>query len=303
MPARSGGFDGKNMAERITPPTISDVLASVERSLAEAGVPDPRADAEWLLAAVLKTGRSGIYANARARLTTGQHTRLHDHVRRRRMRVPLQHLLGETEFFSLPFHVGPDALIPRPETEILIETLVDCLDAGAGARILDIGTGAGPIAVALAHALPRSRLVAADVSPKALRLAVRNARRNAVGRRIAFVCADLLSAFRTRAVFHAIVSNPPYVASRDMRTLQPEVRCFDPPLALDGGPDGLAFHRSIIARAPALLCKGGWLALEVAGGAAARAADLLADAPGLSHERTVPDLTGTERVLLARKLA
>ena len=139
---------------------------------------------------------------------------------------------------------------------------------------------------------PRSRLVAADVSLKALRLAVRNARRNAVGRRIAFVCADLLSAFRTRAVFHAIVSNPPYVASHDLRVLQPEVRCFDPPLALDGGPDGLAFHRSIIARAPALLFQGGWLALEVADGTAADVVQLLAQSSVLSHERTIPDLDG-----------
>ncbi len=301
MPTRPGGLDGKNMAERSTPPAISDALAGAERNLAEAGVPDARADAEWLLAAVLNTGRSGIYANARSRLTPAQHARLQDLVHRRRMRVPLQHLLGETEFFSLPFHVGPDALIPRPETEILVETLVDCLDADAGTRILDIGTGAGPIAVALAYALPRSRLVAADVSPKALRLAVRNARRNAVSRRIAFVCADLLSAFRTRAVFHAIVSNPPYVASHDLRVLQPEVRCFDPPLALDGGPDGLAFHRSIIARAPALLYQGGWLALEVADGTAADVVQLLSQSSVLSHERTVPDLTGTERVLLARK--
>jgi release factor glutamine methyltransferase len=301
MPTRTGGFDGKNMAERSTPPTISDALAGVERSLAEAGVPEPRANAEWLLAAVLKTGRSGIYTNARARLTPGQQARLQNHVRRRRMRVPLQHLLAETEFFSLPFHVGPDALIPRPETEILVETLVDCLEADTGARILDVGTGAGPIAVALAHALPGSRLVAADISLKALRLAVRNARRNAVGRRIDFVCADLLSAFRTREVFHAIVSNPPYVASRDLRALQPEVRCFDPPLALDGGPDGLAFHRCIIARAPALLCHGGWLALEVADGAAADVVQLLAQSSVLSHERTAADLAGTERVLLARK--
>ena len=292
------------MAERptpSTPPTISDVLAGIESSLAEAGVPDPRADAEWLLAAVLNTPRSGIYSNVRGRLTPAQHRRLQRHVRRRRMRVPLQHLLGETEFFSLPFHVGPDALIPRPETEILVESLVDCLDAGTGARILDIGTGAGPIAVALAHALPQSRLVAADVSPKALRLAARNARRNAVGGRIAFVCADLLSAFRTRAVFHAIVSNPPYVASGDLSALQPEVRCFDPLIALNGGPDGLAFHRSIIARAPALLCQNGWLALEVADGTAADVAQLLAQSTVLNHERTIPDLTGTERVLLAKK--
>ena len=291
------------MAERSTPPTICDVLAGTERSLAEAGVPDPRADAEWLLAAVLKTGRSGVYANARGRLTPAQHTRLRDHVHQRRLRVPLQHLLGETEFFSLPFYVSPDTLIPRPETEILVESLVDCLDDHESPRVLDVGTGAGPIAVALAHALPSSRLVATDVSPKALRLAVRNARRNAVGPRVAFVCADLLAAFRTRAVFHAIVSNPPYVASRDLRALQPEVRCFDPPLALDGGPDGLAFHRSIVARAPALLCRGGRLALEVADGTAADVAQLLAQSSALSHERTVADLAGTERVVLARKLA
>ncbi len=291
------------MAELSTPPLTSDVLANTERSLAEAGVPDPRADAEWLLASVLNTSRSGIYVNAQRPLTPVQYDRLRALVHERRSRVPLQHLLGETEFFSLPFYVGPDALIPRPETEILVETLIDRLDIHTGPTVLDVGTGAGPIAVALAHALPRSRLIASDISKKALRLAARNARRNAVRQRIAFVCADLLVAFRSRAVFHAIVSNPPYIASADLPGLQPEVRNFDPLLALDGGSDGLAFHRSIIARAPAHLCPGGWLALEVADGAAPEVVNLLQKSSGLIPERTIPDLTGTERILLARKSA
>lgn len=291
------------MAEFTSLPTTSDVLAMLARSLADAGVPDPRADVEWLLAAVLETSRSGIFVNPRRRLTQAQVERLRDFVQKRRARVPLQHLLGETEFFSLPFYVGPDALIPRPETEILVETLVDRLHAHSGLRVLDVGTGAGPVAVALAHTLPGSRLVATDVSPGALRLAARNALRNNVQQRIAFVCADLLGAFRPRAVFHAVVSNPPYVATGDLRTLQPEVRCFDPRIALDGGPDGLAFHRLIIARAPGNLREGGWLALEVGDGTAPDVLNLLEKSPEFIHERTVPDLTGTERVLLARKRA
>ena len=289
------------MAELSTPPRTSDVLAKTERRLAEAGVPNPRADAEWLLASVLNTSRSGIYVNARHPLPPTRYDRLRALVQQRCSRVPLQHLLGETEFFSLPFYVGPDALIPRPETEILVESLVDRLVTHTGPRVLDVGTGAGPIAVALAHALPKSRLIATDVSPKALRLAVRNARRNAVRQRITFVCADLLASFQSRAVFHAIVSNPPYIASGDLSDLQPEVRNFDPPLALNGGPDGLAFHRSIIARAQAHLCRGGWLALEVAGGTAPVVLNLLEKSSGLIHERTIPDLTGTERILLAKK--
>ncbi|MDE2998817.1 MAG: peptide chain release factor N(5)-glutamine methyltransferase [Gemmatimonadota bacterium] len=299
----NGLFDGQAMAGSSSLPTTTDTLAVLARSLADAGVPDPRADVEWLLAAVLKTSRSGLFANPRRRLTPAQYERLRYFVQERRARVPLQHLLGETEFFSLPFYVGPDALIPRPETEILVETLVDRLDANTEPRILDVGTGAGPVAVALAHSLPGSRLVATDVSPRALRLAVRNACRNDVRQRIAFVCADLLAAFRSRAMFHAVVSNPPYVATGDLPNLQPEVRCFDPPLALDGGPDGLAFHRSIINQAPERLYEGGWLALEVADGTAPDVRELLAESSGFIHERTVPDLTGTERVLLARKRA
>ncbi len=291
------------MTELSTPPTTSDALAKTTRSLAKAGVPNPRVDTEWLLASVLNTSRSGIYANARRPLTPTQYERLQALVQQRRGRVPLQHLLGETEFFSLPFHVGPDALIPRSETEILVETLIDRLYTHAGPRVLDIGTGAGPIAVTLAHALPTSRLIATDVSPKALRLAVRNARRNDVHQRIAFLCADLFAAFRFRAAFDAVVSNPPYVASGDMSGLQPEVRDFDPPLALNGGPDGLAFHRSIIARAPAHLNPGGWLALEVADDTATDVANLMVRSSGLIHVRTLPDLTGTERILLAKKNA
>ena len=289
------------MAEYAPLHTTSDVLAAMAHSLADAGVPDPRADVEWLLAAVLKTSRSGIFVNPRRRLTHAQYKRLRVFVQKRRTRVPLQHLLGETEFFSLPFYVGPEALIPRPETEILVETLVDRLDAHTGPRVLDVGTGAGPVAVALAHALPGSRLVATDVSPAALRLAARNARRNDVRQRIAFVCADLFAAFRSRAVFHAVVSNPPYVATRDLPALQPEVRCFDPRLALDGGPDGLAFHRLIIAHASDHLKRGGWLALEVADGSAPDVLNLVAQSSGFNHEGTISDLTGTERVLLARK--
>lgn len=291
------------MADSSSLPTASDVLDVMVRRLADAGVPDPRTDAEWLLAAVMKTSRSGIFLNPRRRLTAAQVERLRDFVQKRRARVPLQHLLGETEFFSLPFHVSPAALIPRPETEILVETLVERLDAHPGPRVLDVGAGAGPVAVALAHALPESRLVATDVSPGALRVAARNARRNGVRERIAFVCADLFAAFRPRAAFHAVVSNPPYIATRDLPALQPEVRCFDPPLALDGGPDGLAFHRLIIARAPVHLRRGGWLALEVADGAAPDVSNLLEQSPAFIHERTVSDLTGTERVLLARKRA
>ena len=291
------------MAESSPLPTTADVLATMECSLADAGVPDPRTDAEWLLAAVLKTSRSGIFVNPRRRLSPTQFQRLRDFVQKRRARVPLQHLLGETEFFSLPFHVGPDALIPRPETEILVESLVERLDSHTGPRILDVGTGAGPVAVALAHALPSSRLVATDVSPRALRLAARNACRNDVQHRIAFVCADLLAAFRTRCAFHAVVSNPPYVATRDLPTLQPEVRCFDPTRALDGGPDGLAFHRTIIAQASDRVYRDGWLALEVADGTAPDVLNLLAESSGFKHERTVPDLSGRKRVLLAKKRA
>ena len=299
----NGRLDGQAMAEFSSLPAISDTLAKMERSLADAGVPDPRADAEWLLAAVLKTSRSGIFVNPFRRLTPAQYNHLRGFVEKRRARVPLQHLLGETEFFSLPFYVGPDALIPRPETEILVETLVDRLDGHTGPRILDVGTGAGPVAVALAHAIPGSRLVATDVSRRALRLADRNACRNDVQHRIAFVCADLLAAFRSRSAFHAVVSNPPYVATRDLPNLQPEVRCFDPPLALDGGPDGLAFHRLIIDRAPDHICTGGWLALEIGDGAASAVLNLLEKSPEFIHERTVSDLTGTERILLARKRA
>jgi len=291
------------MAELSSLPTTSDVLAVLTRSLADAGVPDPRTDVEWLLARVLKTSRSGIFTNPRRRLTPAQVERIRDFVQKRRARVPLQHLFGETEFFSLPFYVGPDALIPRPETEILVESLADRLDGYTEPRILDVGTGAGPVAVALAHALPASRLVATDVSRRALRLAARNACRNDVQHRIAFVCADLLAAFRSRSAFHAVVSNPPYVATRDLPALQPEVRCFDPPLALDGGPDGLDFHRLIIDLAPDHICTGGWLALEVGDGAAPDVLNLLKKSPEFVHERTVSDLTGTERVLLARKRA
>ncbi len=283
------------------PTTVSDALAWTADAFRGAGVPDPQTDAEWLLVDLLNISRSELPLHARRSLTSAQHQRLRAAVAQRKRRVPLQQILGQTEFYSLPFKITPHVLIPRPETEHLVEALADRLKNGPSPRILDIGTGSGAIAVALGHTLPESRIVASDLSANALRVARKNARLNHTENRIAFVRGDLLCPFRPHPAFHALASNPPYIPSNDLPRLQPEVRDFEPRLALDGGPDGLRFHRPLISQAGACLLPGGWLALEVADGQAPTVAALLSQRSELGQIETVRDLGGVERVLLAKK--
>lgn len=281
--------------------TLADALAWTVDALRDAGIPNPRAEAEWLLADLRCVSRSELPLHVHQVLTPTQQQRLQTAVGQRLKRVPLQQVLGQTEFFSFPFKITPHVLIPRPETEILVETLVNRLKGHSAPRILDIGTGSGAVAVALAHTLPGSRIVATDLSADALQTARENVRLNCVADRVAFLQGDLLSPFCSRPVFHALASNPPYIPSADLAHLQPEVRDFEPHLALDGGPDGLRFYRPLISQAGACLLRGGWLALEVADGQAPRVAALLSRCSEFRQIETVRDLGGIERVLLARK--
>ena len=282
-----------------SPATVADAFRWAIHTLAPVGIASPRTEAEWLLTDLLCISRADLYFNRQRRLTPAQHRHFQDAVRRRTKRIPLQQILGKAEFFSLSFKVTPRVLIPRPETEVLVESLIERLKDLPSPRILDLGTGSGAIGVALAHTLPACEVVASDLSTEALRMARENARLNRVDRSLAFVQGDLLSPFRPRPAFHAIASNPPYIPSGDLPTLQPEVRKFEPRAALDGGPDGLRVSRTIVSQAAPYLHPGGWLALEVGNDQAARVADLFSDS--FEKPETIRDLTGVERILLGRK--
>jgi release factor glutamine methyltransferase len=233
---------------------------------------------------------------------------------------PIQYIVGETEFFGLPFRVTPDVLIPRPETEHLVESALAVArtlratsfprSLGKGwdaensssqeqvARIVDIGTGSGAIAVALAHSLPQANITAADLSPAALAIAEENARRNGVAECIRFLRGDLLEPVAAES-FDLVVSNPPYVPETDRPSLSVEVREYEPALALFAGNDGLDVYRRLVPAAANVLSPGGYLVLEIGFGQADSVSALL-KASGFRNIEGTPDLQGITRVLSAQ---
>jgi len=277
--------------------TIAAALSSAEVELARAGIDTARLDAEVLLAAALGTGRSGLFARLRDPLDDAVGRGFESLLARRRAREPVAHILGGREFWSLWFEVAPATLVPRPETEILVESALEMLAAVARPTILDAGTGSGCIAVALACERRDARVTAIDISEAALAVAGRNAERHGVAERIEFVRADL-AGFAPGAGFDLLVSNPPYIPRGDIERLEPEVSRWEPRGALDGGEDGLRLIAALLQRAPALLNPGGGLAVEIGAGQA-DAALALARAAGFAAARVRPDYAGIARVLLA----
>ncbi|HXG23708.1 MAG TPA: peptide chain release factor N(5)-glutamine methyltransferase, partial [Chthonomonadales bacterium] len=213
--------------------------------------------------------------------------------------VPLAYLLGTKEFYGLPFTVTPATLIPRPETELLVDFAIEMLQIHPQPHIVDIGTGSGCIAVAMAVHLPRARIIATDISAEALAMAKSNAERHNVSKQILFVRGNLLDCLAEQSA-DLILANPPYIPAREISSLQPEVRDYEPRIALDAGVDGMAFHRAIIAEACRVLAPGGWLALEVALGQAPAVAETMR-ACGLFEISCRKDLAKVERVVVGRK--
>ena len=263
------------------------------------GIDAPRLDAELLLAATLGLDRVGLYVNFERPLQADELAAFRGRVKRRAGREPLAYILGHTEFWSLPLKVTPAVLIPRPDTELLVEEALPRLGDGPR-QILDIGTGSGALAIALAHERPECAVTAIDVSMAALAVARDNSRINGVADRVVLVHRDL--AELPAGPFDLIVANPPYIPSGELATLMPEVRDFEPPLALDGGADGLAAYRAIAAQADTVMTNGGWLLVEVGAGQAAAVQTLFA-AAGLTDIFVSRDLAGIERVVGGRRLS
>ena len=281
--------------------TVGDAIAWGADILDEsdASGPHSREDSMLLLRHVLGIQPAEMHAYRERPLTALQTEAFNALIQQRAHGTPIQHLTGEQEFFSLPFHVGPDVLIPRPETEHLVEAAIARLQHHAAPRTVDVGTGSGAIAVAFAHALPHAEIVALDISPAALGVAMRNAQRNHVAHRIRFVESDLLAAVQGES-FDAIVSNPPYIAFSERPTLPIEVREHEPALALFAGPTGLEFYQRLIPAAHPLLVSGGWLLMEIGHGQRDAIRALLEDQHWDSVE-FIPDLQSIPRVAVARK--
>ncbi len=279
-------------------PTASSAIQTTTQRLRDARLESPRREAELLVRAVAGLSKERLLAHPETELTAEEASRLETLVARRLRREPLPYLVGSVEFYSLPFRVGPAALIPRPETELLAE---EAIRRAPQARLaLDVGAGSGALAVVLARELPQAVVIAIDLSREALRLTRENAHLHGVSDRVLPVQADLLTAVQAQA--ELIVANLPYIRRGDLEGLQPEVRDFEPRLALDGGQDGLEVIRRLGDQLPERVRPGAVVALEVGLGQAAAVEQILA-AAGLVEVETVPDYAAIGRVVIGRAAA
>jgi release factor glutamine methyltransferase len=267
--------------------------------LKEAGIEMPRLEAELLMAHVCGVSRLEILRGMDRELTPEEIEHLEELLSQRARRVPLAYLLGSKEFYGLSFLVTPNTLIPRPETELLVDFAIETFQNHPQPRIVDVGTGSGCIAVAVATHLPQARILAIDISAEALRVAKRNAKRHHVEGQILFVKSHLLECLAAQRA-DLILANPPYIPTHEIESLPPEVRDYEPRIALEAGAEGLAFHQTLIQEAPRVLVPGGWLGLEVALGQAAVVAEKMR-ACGLGEVSCRRDLAKVERMVVGRK--
>jgi release factor glutamine methyltransferase len=284
------------MTEKPETWTVLKILTWTKEYLAGKGVENARLEAEWLLCEALSLDRVGLYLNFDKPLQESELAAYRGMVARRAKREPLQHVLGSQEFLGLEFRTTAAALIPRHDTELLV---TESLKVAPGAqRVLDIGSGSGCVAIALARSLPGAAVVSVDISQEALELARGNAALNSVS--VDFRIGSLFEPVAGER-FDLVVSNPPYIPAADIENLQPEVRDHEPRSALDGGIDGLDFYRGIIPAAPDYLLPGGWLLLEVGIGQSAMVTEMFAK-NGFSAIFSAKDPGGIERVVGGRLL-
>lgn len=277
--------------------TVRDSLAQAEQVLTQSGCTEPRANAEFLLAHLLHTSRTWLTAFGQEPLPADKQQAYERLVARHAAGEPLAYITGFQPFCNLEISVTPDVLIPRPETEELVDWAAHFFNPAAPLKILDLCTGSGCIALALAAQLPHACVTAVDISPRALQVARHNAERLKLQEKITFIESDLWE--NVQGDFDIIVSNPPYIPSGDLPGLMREVQA-EPALALDGGPDGLQLTRQIIRRAGRFTHAGSILGLELCQGQPAGVAALL---NGLGWRATVKkDIFGIERFVLAQKI-
>ncbi len=276
---------------------IDRALESAAARLRQSGVASPRLDAEVLLAVVLEVGRHHLVAHADGEVPPDREGRFHAMVDRRCRREPIQYIIGRQEFWSLSFTVGPGLLIPRPETELLVELALAEMGRDPGGRlVVDLGSGSGNIGVVLAIESPLTRVVAVDIERAACLATSDVAAMQGVSDRVSVVRGDLLTPFAEGGEFDLVVSNPPYITESEYRQLQPEVGRFEPPAALLGGKDGLDVIRRIVATAPGHLRAGGSLMFEAGAGQAGEIAALIERAGGWDGYTVHRDLAGLPRV-------
>jgi len=288
--------------------TIGSLLTWTTDYFAKKSVDEPRLSAELLLAHALQCSRVALYTQYERIPPAGQTAAFRALVKQRANHVPVAYLIGKAWFFSLEFTVTRDVLIPRPDTETLVEFVVQAArqhpewSAPSMPAMLDLCTGSGAVAVALAKQLATANVVATDISPQALAVAQGNAQQHKLADRITFLEGDLYEPLATMpapTLFHVIAANPPYIPTADLAQLPPTIRDYEPRLALDGGPDGLAFHRRIIAGARPLLHPAGLLIMEMQFDQGPALHSALAAAGHFANIRTIRDAAGHPRCVAA----
>jgi release factor glutamine methyltransferase len=281
-----------------TPVSIRQALIRAAAELTAAGGTSAVLDAELLLARTLVCERDLFFREPERPLSAPERERFEVSVARRAAGEPLQHITGVQEFWSMEFGADGRALIPRPETEHLVEAALRRIPADTAARVLDLCTGSGIVAAVLARERPRAEVTATDISPEALSLAVENLRRLALENRVRLLRGDLFAPLGLpEPRFQLVTANPPYVSQAELAELDREVRDHEPLQALDGGPDGLAVIRRIIDQAGAWLVPGGWLLIEVGAGQWGTVEKIVIETGGWGEPSWVLDLAGYRRVL------
>ncbi len=279
--------------------SVAENIRIAAQVLEESGIGEPRREANSLLAFALRKDKAFLIAHPEYELSPEEETRFREFLKRRASREPFQHITGRQEFYGLDFVVTKDVLIPRPETELLVENAIRILKDRENPVFCEVGVGSGCISVSILHEVETATAVGLDISEKALEIAGLNARNNNVSNRLSLKISDVFAALRRDADFDLIVSNPPYIPREDIKDLQPEVRDFDPLDALTDGADGLSIIEKIIRDAPQFLKSGGFLLLEIGFSQSEKVREMFSPEKWQSVE-ILPDLQGIPRTVVAR---
>lgn len=285
-------------------PTISGALGWGARLLRERGIENPRLNAELLLRKALEIDQIQVYLSFNRILTQPQFTFYESLINKRIKGEPIQYILGSREFWSLDLRVTPEVFIPRLETELLVEEALKIFrdERNFTLRFMEVGTGSGAIAIALAKELRGCFILAEDISWKAILVAKENARIQGVSDTIRFLVGDLFPPLKEgKSLFDLILSNPPYIPSSKIRTLAREIAEFEPKIALDGGPDGLELLRRIVTGSVSFLKDGGWLMVETGEGQGEAVAEMVRSTESFASPSIIKDHSGGDRVIRARK--
>lgn len=279
-------------------PSIAEILQTSTEILRRTGIAEPRREAVSLLIFALRKDKLFLVAHDDYELSGDEEKRFQDFLTRRAQREPLQYIRGAQEFFGLNFTVTPDVLIPRPETELIVESAIEILHGKENPRFCEVGVGSGCISISILHEIKNASAVGLDISEAALKIAEMNARQNNVADRLELKISDVFGNLRDE-IFDLIVSNPPYIRLADLQNLQPEVRDFEPHAALTDGMDGFSIIEKIVSDAPKFLRGGGYLLIEIGFDQSAQVSEMF-DKDVWQSAEFLQDLQGIARTVKAK---